>query len=65
MFFCFNLVAVLCYLLFFPETKGRTLEQLDELFGDQLVEHMLGKAGTEKTEEEKRPKEELTPISGR
>jgi hypothetical protein len=40
-FFAFNVVAALCYIFFFPETKGRTLEQMDELFGDQLVPHAL------------------------
>jgi sugar porter (SP) family MFS transporter len=32
--------GVLIY-LFYPETLGRTLEQLDELFGDQRVVHAL------------------------
>jgi hypothetical protein len=36
-FFVFNLCAVLCYIFFYPETKGRTLEQMGQLFGDQLV----------------------------
>jgi hypothetical protein len=40
-FFVFNLIALLCYWFFYPETKGRTLEQMDELFGDQLVPHAL------------------------
>ncbi|KAL3295157.1 hexose carrier protein [Colletotrichum asianum] len=40
-FFVFNLIAMLCYISFFPETKGRTLEQMDELFGDQLVPHAM------------------------
>jgi hypothetical protein len=40
-FFAFNLVAATCYVLFYPETKGKTLEQMDELFGDQLVPHAL------------------------
>lgn len=31
----------MCYILFFPETKGKTLEQMDELFGDQVVPHAL------------------------
>ncbi|KAL6412485.1 hexose carrier protein [Ilyonectria robusta] len=35
-FFVFNLVAMVCYILFYPETKGRTLEQMDELFSDHL-----------------------------
>ncbi|OBR11192.1 Hexose transporter [Colletotrichum higginsianum IMI 349063] len=33
-FFVFNVIAALCYYLFYPETSGRTLEQMDELFGD-------------------------------
>jgi hypothetical protein len=40
-FFALGVVATVCYALFYPETKGRTLEQMDELFGDQLVPHAL------------------------
>ncbi|KAF7591676.1 hypothetical protein BBP40_001254 [Aspergillus hancockii] len=40
-FFVFNLVALGCYVFFFPETMGRTLEQMDEVFGDQIVPHAL------------------------
>lgn len=40
-FFVFNVIAFICYWFFFPETKGRTLEQMDEVFGDQLVPHAL------------------------
>lgn len=40
-FFVFNLCAAICYIFFFPETKGKTLEQMDTLFGDQLVPHAL------------------------
>ncbi|KAJ5637429.1 hypothetical protein N7490_007308 [Penicillium lividum] len=36
-FFVFNLIAMVCYMLFFPETKGKTLEQMDILFGDSNV----------------------------
>ncbi|KAF7516057.1 hypothetical protein G7054_g14307 [Neopestalotiopsis clavispora] len=32
-----NLVSVACYLLFYPETKGRTLEQMDQLFETAAV----------------------------
>lgn len=39
--FAFNLLAAVCYFFFFPETKGRTLEQMDVVFGDQLVPHAL------------------------
>ncbi|KAG8631258.1 hypothetical protein KVT40_000398 [Elsinoe batatas] len=40
-FFVFNVIAFVCYILFYPETKGRTLEQMDQLFGDDLVVHAL------------------------
>ena len=40
-FFAFNIVAVICYIFFYPETKGKTLEQMDQLFGDQVVPHAL------------------------
>lgn len=40
-FFAFNVVATVCYIFLYPETKGKTLEQMDELFGDQLVPHAL------------------------
>jgi hypothetical protein len=40
-FFAFNIVAAVCYIFLYPETKGKTLEQIDELFGDQLVPHAL------------------------
>ncbi|KAJ5085495.1 general substrate transporter [Penicillium argentinense] len=33
-FFAFNMVSFISYIFFFPETKGKTLEQMDELFGD-------------------------------
>lgn len=36
-----NIIAAICYIMFYPETKGRTLEQMDQLFGDQLVPHVL------------------------
>ncbi|KAH8659955.1 general substrate transporter [Xylariales sp. PMI_506] len=40
-FFVFNIIAMFSYWFFYPETKGRTLEQMDVLFGDQLVPHAL------------------------
>ena len=40
-FFAFNVVAIICYVIFYPETKGKTLEQMDQLFGDQVVPHAL------------------------
>ncbi|KAF7946842.1 uncharacterized protein EAE97_004091 [Botrytis byssoidea] len=40
-FFVFNILSAVCYWIFYPETKGKTLEQMDELFGDQLIPHAL------------------------
>ncbi|KAG6917522.1 hypothetical protein DXG01_002269 [Tephrocybe rancida] len=36
-FVCLNLVDLILIALFFPETKGKTLEQMNEVFGDQVV----------------------------
>jgi MFS family permease len=38
-FFVFNIIAAASYYFLFPETKGRSLEQMDELFGDQVISH--------------------------
>ncbi|KAL6414201.1 hypothetical protein AUP68_00719 [Ilyonectria robusta] len=40
-FFVFNIIAALAYIFLYPETSGRTLEQMDELFGDQIVPHAM------------------------
>ena len=57
-FFAFNIIATVCYALFYPETKGKTLEQMDELFGDQLVPHALvDPVGADAAMEEKFPYE--------
>jgi MFS family permease len=40
-YFVFNMIAAACYFFFFPETSGKTLEQMDELFGDQIIAHAL------------------------
>lgn len=40
-FFAFNLVAAGVFFLFYPETKGVTLEQMDEVFGDKIIPHAL------------------------
>ncbi|KAH6698456.1 general substrate transporter [Leptodontidium sp. MPI-SDFR-AT-0119] len=52
-FFVFNTVAALIYFLFYPETKGKTLEQMDEMFGDQMVEHILETDGVRNLSSEK------------
>ncbi|KAG9196012.1 hypothetical protein G6011_01133 [Alternaria panax] len=55
-FFCFNIIAFLCYWFFYPETKGKTLEQMVELFGNQLVPHALQDPAAASTAIEKEEK---------
>ena len=63
-FFAFNIMATVCYALFYPETKGRTLEQMDELFGDQLVPHALkDSSGAEAAMDEKYPAEHVSSVN--
>ena len=40
-FFAWNVVAAVCYTMFYPETKGKTLEQMDEVFGDQVIPSIM------------------------
>ncbi|KAK6543613.1 hypothetical protein TWF694_000355 [Orbilia ellipsospora] len=35
-FFAFNAISILLIYLYYPETKGKTLEELDELFGRRV-----------------------------
>ncbi|OAK98387.1 MFS sugar transporter [Phaeosphaeriaceae sp. SRC1lsM3a] len=48
-FACLTLVSVLVIYFMYPETKGKSLEELAELFGDPVVVHL-----TNATDEEKR-----------
>lgn len=63
-FFAFNMVSATCLILFYPETKGWTLEQLDQVFGDQIKPHALEnpKATNEVLEH---PLANLDPIAAR
>jgi hypothetical protein len=38
--FCCNIVSTILVYFFLPETKGKTLEEMGELFGDEVVVHM-------------------------
>ncbi|KDQ16134.1 hypothetical protein BOTBODRAFT_269012 [Botryobasidium botryosum FD-172 SS1] len=38
-FICTNLANALIVIFFFPETKGKTLEEMDAVFGDQVIDH--------------------------
>lgn len=52
-FFVFNIIAALSYIFLYPETSGRTLEQMDELFGvrhsPNLTRSSLTSAGPNRT----------------
>lgn len=48
-FACLTFVSVFVIYFMYPETKGKSLEELAELFGDPVVVHL-----TNATEEEKR-----------
>lgn len=40
-FVCSNLLSAILVFVFCPETKGKSLEQMDELFGDAVIPHAL------------------------
>lgn len=40
-FIASNLTCAAVVVIFYPETQGKSLEQMDELFGDQMVPHAL------------------------
>jgi hypothetical protein len=45
LFVVMNFASAILIFFSFAETKGRTLEQMDELFGDQQVDHALERGG--------------------
>jgi predicted MFS family arabinose efflux permease len=47
-----TVITVTVIFFFYPETKGRSLEELAELFGEPVAVHLTAAAGA--TEEEKR-----------
>jgi hypothetical protein len=47
-FACLTVITILVLFFYYPETKGKSLEELAELFGDTVVVHL-----TTATEEEK------------
>jgi hypothetical protein len=47
-FACLTLVSVIVIYFMYPETKGKSLEELAELFGDPVVVHL-----TDATDEQK------------
>ncbi|KAJ7195653.1 general substrate transporter [Mycena pura] len=41
LFVCTNIANALIVFFFFPETKGKSLEEMDAVFGDQVIPHAL------------------------
>ena len=37
LFICTNIVGAIVVFLYFPETKGKTLEEIGQIFGDDVV----------------------------
>ena len=43
LFICTNLVGAIVVFFIFPETKGKTLEEIAEIFGDEVIVAELAK----------------------
>ncbi|KAG8931644.1 hypothetical protein FRC03_000561 [Tulasnella sp. 419] len=59
-----NIVSATLVILFFPETKGKTLEEMDEVFGDQKIAHEgVGGSDSNSVEKGERPvRREVMPT---
>jgi hypothetical protein len=44
LFICTNLVGAVVVFLIFPETKGKSLEEIAQIFGDEVIVADLAKA---------------------
>lgn len=47
-FCCLTVVTIVVIYFYYPETKGRSLEELAELFGDPVVIHLTTATEAEK-----------------
>ncbi|KZV86359.1 general substrate transporter [Exidia glandulosa HHB12029] len=63
-----NVMNMLIVIFFFPETKGKSLEEMDAVFGDQVIPHALETGNTRNVDTEKgthTPSEEKVAIEHR
>ena len=58
-FACLTLVSVVVIYFMYPETKGKSLEELAELFGDPVVVHLTNATDEEKREMDMDIKQEM------
>jgi hypothetical protein len=58
-FACLTLVSVVVIYFMYPETKGKSLEELAELFGDPVVIHLTNATNEEKREMDMDIKQEI------
>ncbi|KAL1608548.1 hypothetical protein SLS60_003490 [Paraconiothyrium brasiliense] len=56
LFICTNLIGAITVFFVFPETKGRTLEEIAHIFGDEVIVADLA------TVKEKLPEEEMHEL---
>jgi hypothetical protein len=49
-FACLTLVSIVVIYFMYPETKGKSLEELAELFGDPVAVHLTNATDEEKHE---------------
>jgi hypothetical protein len=58
-FACLTLVSIVVIYFMYPETKGKSLEELAELFGDPVVVHLTNATDEEKHEMDLSIKQEM------
>ena len=59
LFICLTVITILVIFFVYPETKGRSLEELAEVFGDPVVVHLTNATEAEKHEMDMHIKNDL------